>query len=360
MLRDLLEALVVVSEKAANIARICRQDDHLFGLLVQEKEADQSNPRFVQDFKTLADVLIQETVKHDIGNAFPVLRDKIHGEEDNVFCNTLGEEIRVEIQTSSEATAELLEKVLDGDGAAARLLANEVHREISASGIPEIPSGIPAGNVGIWIDPIDSTAEYIGAKETRTDCGVSVSGLSCVTVLIGVYQIETGLPILGIVNQPFSELAEDNRWRGRCHWGVSLDDLKLCSAQPTHHRGSKLVCLSSSEDAAIKEKLESKGFRLIEAAGAGYKILCTITGSADAYVLSKGSTYKWDTCGPQAVLKSLGGDVVQYSQALEDNLISVNYPTDYENKLESCCNRSGLIAYRDPSILQDIYDALKA
>lgn len=63
---SLLESLIVVSEKAANIARICRQDRHLFQLLVQEKSQSEANPRFVQDFKTLADVLIQETIKHDI------------------------------------------------------------------------------------------------------------------------------------------------------------------------------------------------------------------------------------------------------------------------------------------------------
>lgn len=68
-----LESLLKVSEKAANIARVIRQDEHLFKLLVQEKKGSEKSPRFVQDFKTLADVLIQETVKHDIGNQVSVL-----------------------------------------------------------------------------------------------------------------------------------------------------------------------------------------------------------------------------------------------------------------------------------------------
>lgn len=63
----LLRVLLKVSEKAANIARVCRQDKALFALLVQEKSAEEKNPRFFQDFKTLADVLIQETIRHDIG-----------------------------------------------------------------------------------------------------------------------------------------------------------------------------------------------------------------------------------------------------------------------------------------------------
>uniref|UniRef100_A0A8C4P4Q9 INPP phosphatase n=1 Tax=Dromaius novaehollandiae TaxID=8790 RepID=A0A8C4P4Q9_DRONO len=63
----LLQTLVRVSEKAAHIARLCRQEDALFHLLVAEKTGADRNERFVQDFKTLADVLIQEVIKHDVG-----------------------------------------------------------------------------------------------------------------------------------------------------------------------------------------------------------------------------------------------------------------------------------------------------
>lgn len=65
---NIVNCLVNVSEKAANIARLMRQHDYLFSLLVQEKSIDESNSeRFVHDYKTLADVLIQQTVRHDIG-----------------------------------------------------------------------------------------------------------------------------------------------------------------------------------------------------------------------------------------------------------------------------------------------------
>lgn len=65
---ELIKSLIIVSEKAANIARLCRQNGHLFKLLIQKKSTEEQNPRFVDDFKTLADVLIQEVVKHDIGH----------------------------------------------------------------------------------------------------------------------------------------------------------------------------------------------------------------------------------------------------------------------------------------------------
>lgn len=64
--RSLLQALLNASEKGAKIARVIRAESALLELLVQEKAGDQKNRRFVQDFKTLADVLVQETVRHDL------------------------------------------------------------------------------------------------------------------------------------------------------------------------------------------------------------------------------------------------------------------------------------------------------
>ena len=40
----------------------------LFKLLIEEKSEDTKNKRFVRDFKTLADVLIQEMVKDYLGS----------------------------------------------------------------------------------------------------------------------------------------------------------------------------------------------------------------------------------------------------------------------------------------------------
>lgn len=68
MVKNIMEALIHVSEKAANIARLCRQNEQLLNLLTEQKSEEESNPRFVKDFKTLADVLIQETIRHEIGS----------------------------------------------------------------------------------------------------------------------------------------------------------------------------------------------------------------------------------------------------------------------------------------------------
>lgn len=62
---NLLRSLINATEKSCNIARKCRSD--LLYLLVQEKTGGEANARFEHDFKTLADVLIQETIKNDVG-----------------------------------------------------------------------------------------------------------------------------------------------------------------------------------------------------------------------------------------------------------------------------------------------------
>ncbi|KAK4881704.1 hypothetical protein RN001_005023 [Aquatica leii] len=366
---SLLESLIIVSEKAANIARLCRQEQHLFELLVQEKTSSESNPRFVKDFKTLADVLIQESVKYDIGLQFPELKNCIKGEEDNIFCNAIGETVIVQIEEDVNATANILKKVLNGDDIAAALLAEEVHRKVSLNDINTTVDFLPKSvdldykSLGIWIDPIDSTAEYINAQEVIGVHGIFTSGLRCVTVLIGVYDKVSGVPIIGIINQPFLKIINE-QWQGRCLWGLATSTLTVssvltqCMQCPT-----KLICISSSENDDIKEKLKAKDFNLVEAAGAGYKILMVITQQVDGYLLSKNTTFKWDTCGPQAILKSIGGDIIQYDDVLKDISKPLNYASEDSgvnnaNKIVQYCNIGGIFVYNEKLICTLVKEAL--
>lgn len=63
----------------------------------------------------------------------------------------------------------------------------------------------------------------------------------------------------------------------QCLWGVSLDNFKENCVQE-HTQRKNIICLSSSESYAIKEKLKEHNFHLVEASGAGYKLLTVITG----------------------------------------------------------------------------------
>lgn len=359
----LLSILLKVSEKAANIARACRQNDALFKLLVQEKSAEEKNPRFFQDFKTLADVLIQETIKHDIEIEFPELAKVVQGEENNIFSNAMGESIIVQVCPTIEETIQLLAKVMGSDITTAELLATQVHKDVQFLDVPmiaELPSdfSINVDDLGIWIDPIDSTADYINGGEKVDDTtGIHLSGLRCVTVLIGAYSKTTGMPILGVINQPFYTNV-NSEWKGNCYWGF-VDDNNIGKFSVTKEsRDIKIIVLSRVEDVNIKSKLLDAGFTLVEATGAGYKILSVALGQADAYILSKGSTYKWDTCGPQALLRSLEGGLIEFQSFInssDSNYLDIKYISTTNN----FSNNNGLIAYRNLETLETLKSILR-
>lgn len=376
----LLLALLKASEKAANIARVCRQNKCLFDLLVQEKSKAEKNPAFVRDFKTLADVLIQETIKHDIGLEFPELSQVIQGEENNTFTNVLGETIIVEVCPTYQETTNLLAKVMGNDTEIAGLLANEVHKNIRLMDVKtsrDIPKdlSLPIEDLGIWIDPIggnlintnpecsinrivsktvvDATGEYVHPSIDE------VEGLRCVAVLIGVYLKSTGLPVLGIVNKPFPDLHSYKQSIGTCYWGYYDSNSGTCRSNiikdstDNKEDTSKIILIGRSENEDLKTKLREAGFTLTEVAGAGHKTLSVALGAAAAYVLSKGSTYKWDTCATQAILRSVGGGIIDYQKFVE-NPDSDDLDLKYSTTSTNAANKGGLIAYRDIEVLRTL------
>ncbi|XP_076360918.1 inositol polyphosphate 1-phosphatase [Tachypleus tridentatus] len=382
---ELLQALMNASEKAANIARACRGESTLFSLLVEEKKDSEKNKRFFQDFKTLADVLVQECVSHDVSQRFPGIEKSIQGEESNQFTNTLGESICVKVMATEAETENLLAKVLDGNNNAAVLLANLVHKDINNSVVePRLDSSIqlPLNDIGIWIDPIDSTSEYVnGQWEKPGVFGIASSGLQSVCVLIGVYSLLSGAPVLGVVNQPFYAWNYSlNRWTGRCIWGFCHQKTTFNVVEKLLHNVSSelaantpldksVMTISGSEALPLVSALKDK-YEVVFAAGAGYKVLSVASGLANLYLLTKGSTFRWDTCAPHAILRSLGGGVINLKQALglpldslldnEENLqLIYNCPEEGVRGIDRWCNVDGFIAYRDTASLLELIQFLK-
>lgn len=342
--KELLSAIISASEKAANIARVCRKNQDLFNLLIQEKTGSEKNERFVNDFKTLADVLIQETIKHDIGKLFPAIRDSIKGEENNTFENILGESISVVISDDPEETKTMLIKVLDGNEGAAAALADEVHKDVSVEefqDLPEINACVDHEKVGILIDPIDATAEYIAANNVASNVpNIQKSGLMCATVLIGAYNKQSTKPIIGVINQPFSQETDDG-FKSKIYWGASINGENHHNAtEPSSENARKVAVISSSE--TRRGTLESAGYKTVIANGTGYKILKVIENDASIYFLTKDTTFKWDTCAGQAILNAIGGDVIDLQASIKKKKpISLTY-----GEAQDKCNRTGLIAYR--------------
>ncbi|XP_070759233.1 inositol polyphosphate 1-phosphatase isoform X1 [Enoplosus armatus] len=370
---DLLRLLLRVAEKAANVARVCRQEAPLFQLLVQEKTGDDKNKKFVQDFKTLADVVIQEMIRHDVGAQFPEMASFIHGEESNKFENGLGESVTVTVCSTEEETATLLASVLDGDHTAASLLARAIHQDPASidANTDGLTVPLSPSELGIWIDPIDATSQYIeGREEVLEDGHLFPSGLHCALVLIGVYLRSTGEPVMGVINQPFNyKDPAGGGWRGKHFWGVSCGSVNVCSVSRPKDGPGLSVVLSSSEKQVVKEALTTLcgPDKLMYASGAGYKILCVIQGLTDVYVLSEGSTFKWDSCAPHALLRALGGGVVDLTKSLQSSSGAQHQQTEltYHQPYTECkgadrwANHGGLVAYRDCSQLRSVTGALK-
>ncbi|XP_060065105.1 inositol polyphosphate 1-phosphatase-like [Ylistrum balloti] len=375
---NLLKLLVNTAEKGANVARIIRSDADLLNLLVEEKKGDSKNQRFVQDFKTLADVLVQEIVRHDLSEEIPDIKGSIYGEESNTFTNALGESITVEIQSTKQQTTDLLSQVLDGNVRAAELLAREAHESVvvdTGNGLEKLV-GLEEDveDLGVWIDPIDSTAQYIGGLQgTIEDCGIASEGLQCVVVIIGVYNKHTGLPLVGVTNQPFATYdALSERWIGESMWGVCVGDTRVNSLSKesiNNPRDKPIILMSTSESEDVQNTFRKKS-SIHYAAGAGYKLLCAIQGLADSYILSKSSTYKWDACGPHAILLSIGGGLISFKNLKDADLqgsetlvrdLQIRYhkaDRPGASGADKWCNDGGVVAYTSSAMLKTIKEII--
>ena len=218
--------------------------------------------------------------------------------------------------------------------------------------------------------------------------GIVVSGLPCATVLIGVFHRETGLPVAGVINQPFSTPTKDSQnnhqWRGRRLWGVTYEE-HCCYFLGSGHESSQedrdghestrdskdvktssfKIAISGSESENIKKALLSLGAKMFTISGVGHKLLHVIDRNVDFYILSHASSFKWDTCAAHAVLRSMGGGVVAYNEALslkssmkEIDEISlkkcrITYHTPDNEKGKKWSNTNGVIAFHSyPSVFK--------
>jgi inositol polyphosphate 1-phosphatase len=170
------------------------------------------------------------------------------------------------------------------------------------------------------------------------------------------------------------------RWSGRYLWGISYNGFNRTGssgplpdavlAGPPSERSA--VTLSNSENKGILSKLSEK-YELVYSSGAGYKLLCVADRLVDLYFLSKGSTYKWDTCAPHAVLLAQGGGIVDFQAALgavhkkqEIREVVEHCQLTYHVKNTGCspdsvecwANINGIIAYSNIDQLIDMLNYL--
>ncbi|KAL9981476.1 hypothetical protein ACROYT_G010183 [Oculina patagonica] len=148
---------------------------------------------------------------------------------------------------------------------------------------------VSAGNLLVWIDPLDATQEY---TENLIEY---VTTMICIAV--------NGRPVAGIIHKPF---LHQTYWAWVGHG--SSDNIKVPQAKESALKTPRVIVSRShagkvNATARLAFGPETK---VIPAGGAGYKVLSLFEDKADTYVhvtLIK----KWDICAGDALLRTFGG-----------------------------------------------------
>jgi len=243
-INELISSCIDLATQAGEAIRIVRNSGNLE---IKEKAVD--------DPMTKADLIAQETIVGGLLNKWPLL--KIIGEED---------------ATVEKKPSTLVPKT----------------NIVDESAIPENLRKVSLDRVVVFIDPLDATKEF------------TLGFYYCVITLIGI-SID-GKPVAGIMYQPFVE-------NGRLIWGVVGGALEgIVKIAPRNDKRLILTTTASHNNAAVDNAIAKiKPDEVVRAGGAGYKVLLLLEGKADAYVFPTKGTKLWDTCAPEAILRSAGG-----------------------------------------------------
>ncbi|XP_052827395.1 3'(2'),5'-bisphosphate nucleotidase 1 isoform X2 [Octopus bimaculoides] len=149
----------------------------------------------------------------------------------------------------------------------------------------------------VWVDPLDGTKEFTQGL------------LDHVTVLIGISV--NGSAVAGVVYQPyFNYQSKISSEMGRCVYGVVGIGTFGLDPKPAPANENIITTTRSHSDPKVTAAVNAcKPTEVIKVGGAGHKVLLVCEGTAHAYVFASKGCKKWDTCGPEAVLRALGGNL---------------------------------------------------
>jgi len=200
--------------------------------------------------------------------------------------------------------------------------------------IPEGLKELEAQNITIWVDPLDGTKNF------------TLGDTLGVTTMIGIAY--RGSPLFGVLHHVFSD-GPSTYWGGGALGVFRTED-------PFGSYGSKLELSPCSDYSAVTTRLHStpkmeefiKNLHLDRceyADGSGYKGILVLTGQVSLYVFVEPWTKKWDTCAPEALLKSIGGGIYDLSGN------SYSYFSDAEH-----INQNGIIMCSSGLFIQNVLD----
>lgn len=132
-----------------------------------------------------------------------------------------------------------------------------------------------------------------------------------------------------------------------------MDEVKATNLPGNDAKKTKLAVVSPTEDEKYTKALKDLGYTIVFSAGVGHKIMKVICGDADLYLLSRNTSFKWDTCGPHAILNAIDGGLFKIDDIIESGtVVELDYCDERANT-----NDGGLLALRrdEVHILQDLY-----
>lgn len=199
------------------------------------------------------------------------------------------------------------------------------------------------------------------------------------------------------------------RWQGRFFWGISNGPHSISSVSPTTDlppssrrvadhalpphphphstdptgspQGEVEVVVPPQPTCRLSAVLSTREVKPVKAllqdccsggvyyaSGAGYKALCVVLGLVDVYVFTEDSTYKWDSCGPHALLRAMGGGMADLKECLrhrkaggleaERPELMYHLPIEEASGVDRWANRDGLVAYRSRADLETVLQLL--
>ncbi|CAG0893639.1 unnamed protein product [Cyprideis torosa] len=218
-----------------------------------------------------------------------------------------------------EATASSLQTLSGKHLAMTRTSEVQVRKEL----LNLTPSAVfvsdPA-DLTIWIDPLDATYEY------------SMNLTEYVTTMVCVAYHDK--PLLGVIHRPFHQ---ETYW-GWVGTGVSTS-VKQARDKAAVDPDTPKVIVSMSHKGAVEQVVHEAApeAKVIDGAGAGYKVFKVLDNTAQAYVHTT-AIKKWDICAGNAILDAVGGVMTTLTGKMLD------YSSQKDPK-----NLDGLLAAATPS-----------
>jgi len=122
---------------------------------------------------------------------------------------------------------------------------------------------------------------------------------------------------------------------GRLIWGIEgVGNYGFIKKQRNDGKLILTTTINHYNDAVREEIQKLKPDKVILEHGAGFKILKIIEGTADIYLYPFKGTKKWDTCAPEAVLRSAGGQLTD----IRGNKLIYDENSSIENSEGTLCS----------------------